>query len=303
MIVMDAYRRAIGSTRNGGAEMSAHNETRAWLVFHVDSQRYAIPVACIEEIIRENSIQVVQLPGMNQGMTGLARWREQIVPRLDLRTVLGLPPMADKTAELIQTLRQREADHVNWLKELEASVWEDRPFTLATDPHKCAFGKWYDRIRSDERSREAFTNRNMGLLRVLQAFDQPHTNIHAVAHQIESLKKQQQRDQAQNLINKTRDTVLAAMVRLFHEAGEYIHRFHQSTLLILHHADTHLCLVIDSIDLIVQVDNVSLQAIDHPSGVSRLPVRVSQGEKAEGLVMHIEPDDLVHWHTSQPNAA
>jgi chemotaxis signal transduction protein len=283
--------------------MDSDGTRRAWLIFYVDRQRYAVPVSCIEELVCEEAIQAVSLPGMNKAVTGLVRWREQILPRLDLRTVLGLQPMSQQTAELLQTLTQREADHVNWLKELEASVEEDRPFTLATDPHKCAFGKWYDHVRSDDQLRDAFTNRNVGLLRVLNAFDQPHAEIHGIAQEVEALKKQGHREQAHELINKTRENVLSAMVKLFNDARGFIQKLHRSMTIILHHGQDRVCLVIDSIDLIIEVEDTSLETIETPAEASGLQLRVSRYDEDQNLVMHIEPSDLIQWQAAQTSAA
>lgn len=276
---------------------------RAWLIFYIDGQRYAVPVDCIEELLCEDAIQTVSLPGMNKAVTGLVRWRGQILPRLDLRTVLGLQPMFEQTAELLQTLTQREADHVNWLKELEASVREDRPFTLATDPHKCAFGKWYDHVRSDDKLRNSFTNQNQGLLRVLSSFDEPHCEIHGIAQEVENLKEQGHREQAHELIDRTRENVLNAMIKLFNEARGLIQRLHRSMTIILHHGQTRVCLVIDSIDLIVEVEESSLNEIETSADASGLHLRVSRCTEDQDLLMHIDPGDLIQWHAAQEDAA
>jgi purine-binding chemotaxis protein CheW len=68
-------------------------------------------------------------------------------------------------------MQLREQDHRKWLLELEASVQEHRSFLMTTDPHKCAFGKWYDNYHAD----------NAWLAALLKKVDGPHRQIHAVA--------------------------------------------------------------------------------------------------------------------------
>ena len=83
---------------------------------------------------------------------------------MDLRVRLGMIPLKKEIDDLVDLMKQREQDHRKWLEELESSVRQQREFKLATDPHKCAFGKWYD----------TFTTDNLTLGHALKKFDQPH---------------------------------------------------------------------------------------------------------------------------------
>ena len=56
-------------------------------------------------------------------------------------------------------------------------VKENGKFTLARDPHQCAFGKWFDNFKTD----------NIAVSEVLKKFDAPHKRIHALADEIEEL--------------------------------------------------------------------------------------------------------------------
>ena len=77
----------------------------------------------------------------------------------------------DKIENQITMLKEREKDHRNWLSELESSVKENRPFTLATDHHKCKFGQWYDSYVPKSYEESEF----------LKKFEMPHKRIHEVA--------------------------------------------------------------------------------------------------------------------------
>jgi chemoreceptor zinc-binding protein len=39
---------------------------------------------------------------------------------------------------------ERKNDHIHWVNEFERSIKNDEQINLNTDPHECAFGKWYD---------------------------------------------------------------------------------------------------------------------------------------------------------------
>jgi purine-binding chemotaxis protein CheW len=136
---------------------------------------------------------------------GIMLLRQDTFPVLDLRVRLGMPGY---TAEMVEMLHAREKDHVNWLRELESCVREDRSFTLAVDPRKCKFGQWYDQYRSD----------SLTLREHMKKFDAPHKAIHALASQAKALVDANRRDEAVALIDHARNRELRMMVDLFAEA-------------------------------------------------------------------------------------
>lgn len=73
---------------------------------------------------------------------------------------------------------QREVDHLNWAKQVSALLTDDTVTALKveTDPHKCAFGKWY---YSDERKKAE--KQLPELTELLQSIEEPHNRLHASA--------------------------------------------------------------------------------------------------------------------------
>jgi len=76
---------------------------------------------------------------------------------------------------------QREVDHLNWANEVNALLTDSEmnELTVETDPHKCAFGKWYysdERIRAEETIPE--------LKQLLAEIEQPHNHLHESAMEI-----------------------------------------------------------------------------------------------------------------------
>ena len=75
------------------AAASAHPNGH-WLSFHIGTQLYAAPLADVNEVIREGDITPV--PGAAHDVLGVRHLRGRIVPVLDGRRRLGVPPpMAD----------------------------------------------------------------------------------------------------------------------------------------------------------------------------------------------------------------
>lgn len=74
------------------------------LTFHLDEERYAIPITKIKEII--NMLPITHVPRMPDYIKGVINLRGKIVPVIDLRLKFGLPPLAynDRTSIIVMEL-------------------------------------------------------------------------------------------------------------------------------------------------------------------------------------------------------
>jgi len=136
---------------------------------------------------------------------GVINLRGRVMPLVDLRTRLDMVSATDELNAFCALMTQREQDHRNWMSELEASVQEQREFKLTTDPHKCAFGKWFDTYQTD----------NPWIASLLKKFDEPHQKIHGVGQRVIQLAADGALDQALQLVTKTRGRELSSMIHLF----------------------------------------------------------------------------------------
>ena len=177
-----------------------------WVILLLQDQPFAISSNYVREMVAMPKI--VSVPQMPPYIRGVINLRGQVVPVIDLRARLGMTSLLGETEDLINLLDQREQDHKNWLVELESSVKERREFRLATDPHKCAFGKWYDNFITDNRV----------LANCLSKFDAPHKRIHAIGIEVKELEEKEGPESAYAVIERTRNGDLAEMIKLFSEA-------------------------------------------------------------------------------------
>ncbi|MEO8779965.1 MAG: chemotaxis protein CheW [Rhodanobacter sp.] len=77
--------------------LSAHNAGH-WLSFHIGIHLYAAPLADVNEVVREGDITPV--PGSAHEVLGVRHLRGRIVPVLDGRRRLGVPPSLADPAQL-----------------------------------------------------------------------------------------------------------------------------------------------------------------------------------------------------------
>ena len=119
--------------------------------------------------------------------------------------------------ELIANLYQREIDHLGWAAKVSEMLIHSQGTSLQveTDPHKCAFGKWYD---SEERA--AAEKQMPQLAPLLAKIENPHMRLHTSAIEIDKNYKQKEFDQAKSVfVNKTLPA-LAEVRTLLKESGQ-----------------------------------------------------------------------------------
>lgn len=209
------------------------------------------PIAILANSILETSrvLPTTRVPKSSNYCRGVANFRGKIITIIDLRVMMGQESNIAIIRNLIQTLKDREQDHLNWLANLKKSVEEGTEFTGQLDPHKCAFGLWYDKFRSDD----SF------IMQVMREFDRPHKAIHAVGQKVMDLVKENRIDEAHAEIESTRDTVLSSLINTFAEARETITERDREILVILKRDHELLAITVDSARNFIDLSEDDLQ--------------------------------------------
>lgn len=173
----------------------------------VGESLYGIDISDVLSI--HSDVEKIQkVPVDKSGLLGIAMYQNLPTPVFGLSQCLKMRPRSEEREELVGILTECEKDHVDWLSALETSIKTGVPFVKATDPHQCAFGKWYDAFRtSDEMLQE-----------ILAKFDEPHCRIHGLAEQLITLSDNGKQHEALEIIAHERKTTLGQLKRLFHLA-------------------------------------------------------------------------------------
>ena len=203
---------------------------------------------------------VTSVPNAPAEIRGVINLRGNIIPLIDLRVRLGLPSIKTETDALVQLLHERERDHLNWLKELEASVRERRPFGLAKDPHKCKFGIWYDQFKTES----SMVRATLQLSTTIQRMDEPHRIIHATANEVLRLAEKGNSDGALALISARRNGELAALVKLFADLRQTLMDDRREVAVVLCFGARRLAV---SVDMVEAVERIPEENIEPPSAV------------------------------------
>lgn len=105
--------------------------------FNVEQLYVGIEISCIQEILRFQPL--TRVPLAPSAVRGLMSLRGQIVPVLDLRQRLGLPPASDDKESFVVLIRTDEGpvslvvDHVGDVVDVNEEIFEPVPETMQSE--------------------------------------------------------------------------------------------------------------------------------------------------------------------------
>jgi len=215
------------------------------VVFSAARHRFAVPYEHVLRMVTPPT--AVPVPNTHPALRGVINLRGDVLGLVCMRTLLGLPDMTQENAALSAELDLREADHRYWLSELRAAVDENRPFTLATDPHQCGFGRWFDNYVAPTEHLAALVAR----------FDRPHQRIHAIAQQVDDLRRRGHHEEALKAIRHGEEGDLARLVREFDDVREAVASWDRQIAIVLSPPNqTPVALLVDTVESVQALQRV-----------------------------------------------
>ncbi len=193
----------------------ATTTSRQWIVIELSDQTYGFDVDHVREIVSLQDMHIHRIPQSPACAEGVIVLRDRPIEVIDVRSTLGLCSLHKEAEGITKLLQEREEDHCRWIQELETCVLEQREFRLATDPHKCKFGQWYDKVMGDPQGLSRLTNNDLALTSLLEQLDQPHKRIHAVAERVLGCVSTGRIGEARRILDETRDTELRSLRQIF----------------------------------------------------------------------------------------
>lgn len=212
------------------------------LTLQVGQQRVAVPmveVVHILDAIQARTLKVEKAGADADPSEGDAviAYEGAALAYLPLWPRLGEKSNTHELTCLAETLAARKQDHLDWMGALSQSLNHDVPFTKARNPHECAFGKWYDSFKTD--------NRRLRLL--LLQFDTPHQRIHALADRLLEMKAQGRLDAALAIFAEEERNTLATLLALFDRTVETLAQIRREIAVIVRHQGTLYALGADGV--------------------------------------------------------
>ncbi len=264
------------------SKVQEYSNAYEYLVFTSADQKFGLRQEVLVAIIDMPNHTLI--PHMPSHMRGVMDYMGKAVPVYDIRKKMGISPLTEEINTLIDSLVQRKQDHLSWLEKLKEQVAHGQEISVQTDPHKCAFGLWYDACK--------FHSYN--LTDYVTLFDEPHKRIHSLAIEVGILIQAEKLEVAKDVIHQAENDELQTLLTLFDGAAKKIKQFTYEYAVILERASgQRISLLADNLEYFGLLDEV----------ISPLPIAFSKqhsnfidalGRKTKGdgteeiLILNIE---------------
>lgn len=217
---------------------------RPWVTVRSGSGFYALSMRDVLEMASMPPVTAV--PHTPSHVRGVINLRGRVLPLVDLRVRLGLASLAESTDQLIQLLAARHEDHQRWVDELLRCVRERRRFTLATDPHACAFGTWYDGFKTD----------HLLLQTVIRRFEEPHRRLHEAGGAVAAMLASGSFNGCEALAREVASKLLPPMSRLFGEAQAVLREGRREIAVVIEGAGQTFAIAVDAVESVERLASV-----------------------------------------------
>ena len=262
--------------------MNQQTKELPWILFNLQNEIYGISCQSVDSIVILSQVTAVaDTPNYIRGVINL---RGKIVTCIDLRILLGLKSLNDEIIEFQEMLEQRKIEHINWLEELKNSVDQRRPFELTTDPHACAFGKWYDNFKTD----------NVILGGLVKRFDEPHKKIHGIAIEIKKLEAREEFAGAKRTIEQVESGELKSLIDLFAKTKAAYRESLREIVIIVKIAQTLYGFITDNVISVEHIIDDGTANINNHFLKKELSFRIAMRKKEKSSVILLNEDNLLN---------
>lgn len=255
------------------------------VVVKICDELYAINSRYIIAITNMQSYN--RMPGAPKEVLGVTDFRGEAVPLIDMRILFGLPTVKQKFDEFRNMIDERKTDHIKWVDKLEESASTGEKFTLAKDPHKCAFGKWFYSFKSDS----PMVNHHM------QKIEEPHRKLHEMAMEMDRCKLEDTEDSqdecARNVIKTAKQKYMERVLQLLDEAKTVFQSLYTEMMIVLEAEGSQIAIVIDEVLAVEELLEMNRSLTALPFRHSDYVCEVKQRKDTEELILELSDDRLL----------
>lgn len=254
------------------------------IVFKLKKGFYSIDSGNVASIMQFPEYEAV--PDAPVFVTGIFQFRGNTIPLLDLRVILGYLRLDDEYQSFLDMIEARKQDHLYWAEELRRCIEEGAPFTLATDPHKCAFGKWYDTYSTD----------NNAVAFHLNKIEDPHHKLHDAAREALECRNEcdicSRQECLKNVLMRVEQEYVPTIVSLLDETKTVIKDTFREMVLVLDDGKTQAGIVVDDVLSVEALHSMCGMEEMDPAFRSEYVLGIAKSDKRSDLILEINSQKL-----------
>lgn len=256
------------------------------IIFKLRGGLYCVNSKYVATILRQPPYN--KLPNTADYLTGVFPHRNGFIQMVDLRCIFGMPTLEQEYEEFSVMLDARKQDHIHWVSELERSIADGEKFTLATDPHECRLGKWYDHFHCDN---------NMVMFH-LRKIEEPHYNLHKAAVEVNNCSKDcdhcTRNECLQDILKSAKEQYMPKILSLLEEAKEIFQTtvYHEMVLVL---EKSQIGIVVDEVLAVEDLKAVGDIPILEMQNQSRYLSGIVSSEKIEGQILELDIEKMMNF--------
>jgi len=254
-----------------------------WLVFKSKDNLFAINCESITSITILPD-KITNIPQMPEYMRGVLNLRGSIIPLVDTCVLFG-----GKIGESNGLNLRYIEDHKRWIATLIESIDTGKPFTLAIDPHKCAFGIWYDHYKPS----------NNLLMHHLKKIDAPHKKLHATGAEVVKLMNEAEtpkiKEKLQELKREVVEELQPVLIRLLEESAKMMSESIKEMIVVFENEDSKIGLIVDEVQSVEHLNFLSKNESDIKSSYGSGYVKgIGKSSKADDMILLVDEATIAH---------
>lgn len=256
------------------------------MVFKINDTLYAVNGSIINTIFVLEQ-PVTHVPMTNNHVHGIINVRGDVVPVVDMRVLFGMSTSKENCDGFTSMLEQRKEDHRKWVLALRESIKNNVDFKLATSPHGCAFGKWYDMFKSD----------NIEIEHIFRQIDEPHQMLHECAAMLHEQRQTSGGtgidEETQKAIEVTIETYMPTLIGLLTQLQECYKNAFRQMVIVLQHENVQIGILVDEVVEVVDIENVFSLREDTTTHRSRFVYGVGSIPEYEKDILMLDVDAVI----------
>lgn len=255
-----------------------------WVLLQVKDSVCALDSTCVEAISLLEE-EITRMPNSDETNVGVIQFRGSVLPIVDLRRLLGMQSRDQERRDFDEMLDLRKQDHIKWVDELKRCAHDHAAFHLATDPHNCAFGKWYYKYQP--------ASRNLAFQ--MKKIEEPHRRLHESAVKVLSVKEDSEAGAARvnEILNQETDAYKAQILRLLDEIQEAFDSSHHNMIVVVSDGTTTCGLQVDEVLAVEMLEPIEQNQQPSCVSYSHLVSQVAQRKSDQELIMLLNHRQLL----------
>lgn len=243
------------------------------LLFQLRGKNFCISSEFVDSISVPE--QIIPLPDSPPHCMGITYSNSKLISLVDLRSLFGLGTLHEDFLNFA-SMRQK---HLDWVEQLEYCTARGLKFTLPTDPHACAFGKWYDSYHTDQEHLRFILTRVSG----------PHARLHQCALEIDRLRAAGEESSVKEELEKAKRICKEEVIPLLDKLIEAYREVNKGMAIVIR-GGNGLALYVDEVSGLLDVDRKDAARAQFPGNHAYLEGvwTLSDGKK----VLEIGPSGL-----------